>query len=100
MLENKSLKYKIVTAMVGLSLFTTILTSVVGIVKASDIITKGAKESFALNAKTATEQIYAELGGVEKNAKLMSDLISKSSSLQTESEKINYEALWSLNMPR
>ena len=84
MLKNKSLKFKIVISMIGLSILTTLLTSIVGVMKSSQIISEGAKNAFMLNAKNATEQIYVQLGGVEKNTKLMADLVAKATSIQNQ----------------
>ena len=86
MFEDKSLKFKIVVSMIGLSILTTSLTNVVGIMKSSGIITNGAKESFALNAQSATETINNKLGSVEKNLALMSDLVLKSTSIKNKAD--------------
>ena len=85
MFQDQSLKFKIVASMVGLSLLTTIIISFTAVLKSSEIITQGAKDSFALNAKNVSDQVYSELNKVENNTKLMSNLVSKTTSIQTQS---------------
>ena len=66
MFLGKSLKFKIVASMVGLSLLTTIVISFTSVLKSSEIITNGAKKSFELTAKNISDQVYSELNQVEK----------------------------------
>lgn len=86
MFGNKSLKFKIVISMIGLSLLTTILTSIVGVMKSSEIISAGAKDSFTLNAQNVTDEIYVQLGGVEKNVQLMSSLVAQAVPIKTQQD--------------
>ena len=92
MLEEKSLKFKIVVSMVALSLITTLFTSFIDVLKTRDVINDGAKQSFALSAKDVANQIYAQLSGVEDNVQLMADLVSKSTSIQNQSDMSKLKA--------
>lgn len=72
--------------MAVLTLLTTVLTSLVGVLKSRQIILSNAKESFALNAEKVTQQIYSNLNGVEKNTQLMSELIVNNTSIKNKSD--------------
>ncbi len=86
MFEGKSLKYKIVISMVALSLVVSGITSIVSILKSSQIISEATKETFILNANNTAEKVYAKLARVEESSKLMSDLIVKSTTIQTRAD--------------
>lgn len=86
MFEGKSLKFKIVVSMVLLSLITSLITSFVGIIKSSQIISDATKNTFILNADATAEKVYSSLIQVENNTKLMSELIAKSTSIQSQGD--------------
>lgn len=86
MFYGKSLKFKIVASMVGLSLLTTIVICMTSVLKSSEIITNGAKDSFALNAKNVAAEVYSELGQVEKNTYLIGCLVNKMTSVNSKSD--------------
>lgn len=86
MFQEKSLKFKICISMVCLSLLTAIIISVTAVLKSNEIITNGAKDSFTLHAKNVSEEIYSKFGQVEKNTYMIGDIVSKATSIQTESD--------------
>ena len=84
MLFNKSLKFKIVASMVGLSLMTTLVISFTGVLKSSEIITEGAKETFSLNAKNNADSVYSKFRQVEENVNIIATLVTNASSIQNK----------------
>lgn len=85
MFQGKSLKFKIVTSMVGLSLLTVIIICFTAVLKSSQIITSGAKEDFTMNAKEVAFQVYSEFNQVEKNTYLLGNIITSSTSIKNKS---------------
>jgi len=86
MFREQSLKFKIVVSMVLLSLVTTIIASCAGIWKSSQIITNNAKSSFVQSANIVAEKIYAQFYQVEKNTKLLAQLSSNATSIQSQAD--------------
>lgn len=81
---NKSLKFKIVASMVGLSFLTTVVISFTSVLKSSQIITEGAKGTFSLNAQNNADKVYSDLRQVEKNVNIMSVLVKDGSAIQNK----------------
>ena len=88
MKQNDTLKAKITTNMVVITFAVTVIISLVCILKSANIILDGAEKSFALITEKMAAEIYSDFKLVSYNKNMLSQLIARTSGINTESSKL------------
>ena len=91
MKQNNSLKAKIAINMILITFAVTAVISLVCIFKSTNIALDGAEKSFALITEKTANQIYSDFNLVSYNTNILAQLITRTSSINTESSMLKLQ---------
>ena len=91
MKQNNSLKAKIAINMILITFAVTAVISLVCIFKSTNIALDGAEKSFALITEKTANQIYSDFNLVSYNTNILAQLITRTSSINTESSMLRLQ---------